>query len=123
MLARRGEVATHDLGLGVVLAQDPHAIREGLLEQGDGPAQVPRGPVGERAAGGQDVGVVRAQDPPLWGAHGPGRTQYGAQFRTSAYLPNLAEWDHQKFTTRGWRSVRTPTGGVCALGPHGPPGD
>jgi hypothetical protein len=109
----------------VVLAQDPHAIREGLLEQGDGPAQVPRGQVGggERAAVGQDVGMVRAQDPPLWGAHGPGRTQYGAQFRTSAYLPNLAEWDHQKFTTRGWRSVRTPTEGVCALGPHGPPGD
>jgi hypothetical protein len=31
MLACRGEVARHDLGLGVVGAQHPHAVGEGLL--------------------------------------------------------------------------------------------
>ena len=51
--------------LGVVLAEDPHAVGEGLLVQGDGPAQVPRSLVGggEVVAGGQGVGVVLAQDP------------------------------------------------------------
>jgi hypothetical protein len=31
VLARRGEVAAHDLGLGVVGAKHPHAVGEGLL--------------------------------------------------------------------------------------------
>jgi hypothetical protein len=65
LLARHSEVAAHDLGLRVVLAQDAHKIGEGLLEQRDGPAQVPRVLVGggEVVAGGQGVGVVLAQDP------------------------------------------------------------
>lgn len=60
LLARRGEVVTHDLGLGVVLAEDAHEIGEGLLEQRDGPAQVTRPLVGGGAvvAGAQGVGVV-----------------------------------------------------------------
>ena len=51
--------------LGVVPAEDPRALGEGLLEQRDGPAQVPRRLVGggELAAGGQGLGVVPAEDP------------------------------------------------------------
>jgi hypothetical protein len=48
----------------VVLAEDPHAVGEGLLVQGDGPVQVARGlvGVGEVVAGAQGAGVVLAQD-------------------------------------------------------------
>ncbi len=65
LLARHSEVAAHDLGLRVVLAEDAHKIGEGLLVQRDGPAQVPRVlvGVGEVVAGAQGVGVVLAQDP------------------------------------------------------------
>jgi hypothetical protein len=41
LLARRGEIAAHDLGLRVVLAKDPLPVGEGLLVQVDGPAWVP----------------------------------------------------------------------------------
>ena len=63
VLARRGEVAAHDLGLGVVGAQDPLAVGQGLLVQRDGPAQVPRRlpGVGEVVPRGQGLGVVGAQ--------------------------------------------------------------
>jgi hypothetical protein len=49
----------------VVGAEDPDAVGEGLLVQGDGPAQVPGVLVGadEVVAGGQGVGVVVAEDP------------------------------------------------------------
>ncbi len=42
VLPRRGEVAAHDLGVGVVGAQHPQPVGQGLLVQRDGPAQVPR---------------------------------------------------------------------------------
>lgn len=41
LVARRSEVASDDLGLGVVVAQDPCAVGEGLLVEGDGPVQIP----------------------------------------------------------------------------------
>jgi len=41
VLAYRGEVLSDDLGLGVVGAQHPHAVGQGLLVHRDGPAQVP----------------------------------------------------------------------------------
>ncbi len=65
MLARHSEVAAHDLGPRVVLAEDAHKIGEGLLVQRDGPAQVPRVlvGVGEVVAGGEGLGVVLAEDP------------------------------------------------------------
>jgi len=64
-LVGAGEVVAREQGLGVILAQDPHAAGEGLLEQGDGPAQVSRRLVsaGEVVAGGQGVWVVLAQKP------------------------------------------------------------
>jgi len=42
VLPRRGEVAAHDLGVGVVGAEDPQPVGQDLLVQRDGPAQVPR---------------------------------------------------------------------------------
>ena len=50
---------------GVVLAQHPDRLGEGLLVQRDGPAQVSRRLVGVRevAAGGQRGRVVLAQHP------------------------------------------------------------
>jgi hypothetical protein len=85
LLARHGEVATHDPGPRVVLAEDPPAVGEGLLVQGDGPAQVPRPLVGsgEVGAAGQGVGMVLAQDPreigagPLNQGNGPGQVPRG----------------------------------------------
>ena len=49
----------------MVVAEDPLPVGEGLLEQRDGPAQVPRRVVGvgEVVAGGQGLGVVVAEDP------------------------------------------------------------
>ena len=60
-----GEVVPGGQGVGVVGAQDPLAVGEGLLEQRDRLVQPPRRPVGagEVVAGGQGVGVVGAQDP------------------------------------------------------------
>ena len=37
LVARRSKVASDDLGLGVVVAQDPSAVGERLLVEGDGP--------------------------------------------------------------------------------------
>jgi hypothetical protein len=42
VLPRRGDVAAHDLGVGVVGAQHPQPVGQGLLVQRDGPAQIPR---------------------------------------------------------------------------------
>ena len=49
----------------MVGAEDPLAVGEGLLVQGDGPVQLPGRLVGagEVVAGGQGVGVVGAEDP------------------------------------------------------------
>jgi hypothetical protein len=56
VLARCGEIGAHELGLGVVGAQHPHAVREGLLEQRDGtpqaPANVMFGYPGDRVSSG-----------------------------------------------------------------------
>ena len=46
VLARRGEVAVNDLGPGMVGAQHPLAVGQGLLVQRDDPAQIPRRLVG-----------------------------------------------------------------------------
>jgi len=49
----------------VVLAEDPHAVGEDLLVQGDGPAQVPRQFVGagEVVAGAQGLGAAPEASP------------------------------------------------------------
>ena len=50
---------------GVVIAQHPHAVGQGLLEQRDSPFRVPRRLVGagEVVPRGQGVGMVGAQQP------------------------------------------------------------
>ena len=58
-----------DDGVGVVGAWHPHVVVEQLLERRGRTAGIPshHAPVGEVAAGGEDVGVVGAED----GVRGP----------------------------------------------------
>ena len=57
------EVGADNTRCGVVFAQDPHTVGEGLFVQGDGAAEVPRRFVGARevVAGGARGGVVFAE--------------------------------------------------------------
>jgi hypothetical protein len=60
-----GAANCRDQRVGVDGAEDPLRVGEGLLEQGDGAAQVPGRLVGggEVVSGGEGVGVVGAEDP------------------------------------------------------------
>jgi len=105
VLAHRGEVTAHELGQGVVGAENPRAVGQGLLIPRDGPAQVPR-----RLVGADEV-APREKSPEMVGIEHPqpvgSPSVIDQAAKTVRLAPQLPGWEglESQGTVKGFRQL------------------